>query len=132
MLHYQNLFNILKIIYFVLISQHYNNLLINQIMKYNNQTFIKILIIYNLYLCLLHNSILSVYKKVIKMSKNKRFYLIYLIFYTKQAIKISENKKFYLAYLVAQQYKQAIKTLGDRIFRLTCLVIYKSYYKVRK
>lgn len=62
-------------------------------MRYKNQIFIKILILYNLYLYLLYNLILNAYRKVVKISNNRKFYIIYLIFCIEQVIKMTKIEK---------------------------------------
>lgn len=55
--------------------------------------------------------------KAVKILKNKRFCLIYLVFYiaNKQIIKMSKGKRFYLIHLAAHKInKQAMKVLEDR------------------
>lgn len=87
-------------------------------MKHKNQIPIGILVVFNLYLCLPHNLILNAHEKIISMSEGRKFYLTYLVFYTKQTIKVQKDRRFHLVYLVAQKYKQAMKVLSDKRFRL--------------
>lgn len=58
----------------------HNDLLIDQTIRCEDQTFTKIFVIYNLYLYLLHKLMLSTYKRVVKVSEDIRFYLTYLVF----------------------------------------------------
>lgn len=71
-------------------------------MRREDQIFTNILIVYNLYLYLPHNLMLSVYERVIRVLRSRRFHLTYLIFRIDQVIKVPEDKRSYLAYLPAQ------------------------------
>lgn len=70
-------------------------------MRYKNWISIKTLIIYNSCFYLPQNLMLSTDRKVVKLSKYRRFYLTYLVFFIKQIVKLPENEKPCLTYLVS-------------------------------
>lgn len=81
------------------IGGYYTNFLKDETMRCDDQVPIKILVIYNPCLYLPYNTMLNIYKKVIKVLESRRFHLIYLLFYIKQVMKVLKDKRFFLSYL---------------------------------
>lgn len=58
----------------------HNDLLTDQTIRCEDQTFTKIFVVYNSYLYLPYKLMLSTYKRAVKVSEDIRFYLTYLVF----------------------------------------------------